>query len=175
MITIVFESHGTTIDNENKIASGWLDVELSELGKEQARELGIRYKENNFDAIFCSDLRRSYDTARIAFGDNKNIIKDGRLRECNYGDLNGHPKQEVESNKEKFIEFPYPNGESFLQTSHRMKSFLDDLKINFSNKKVLIIGHRATQYGLEHWLNSVPLKQAVSAPWQWQPGWIYKI
>ena len=52
MITIIFESHGTTYDNEANLSSGWYDVELSELGKQQAKELGERYKSDYFDAIW---------------------------------------------------------------------------------------------------------------------------
>ncbi|MEK7142787.1 MAG: phosphoglycerate mutase family protein [Patescibacteria group bacterium] len=48
MIEILFEPHGTTIDNEQKRASGHFDVELSDLGKKQAKELGERHKEKFF-------------------------------------------------------------------------------------------------------------------------------
>lgn len=176
MITIIFEAHGTTYDNENKRASGWDDAELSELGKRQAQELGGRYKNEQFDAIFCSDLRRSYKTAEIAFeGRNFPIVQDVRLRECNYGDWTGRSGDEVEKEKANRITIPFPNGESYEQAAQRMKSFLEDLLKNYDGKKVLIIGHRATQYGLEYWVKGVPLKEAVTAPWQWQAGWTYKL
>lgn len=171
---MIFESHGTTFDNEAGLSSGHFDVELSLLGKEQARQLGERRSDEKFDTIFCSDLRRSYETAEIAFaGRNIPIIKDTRLRECDYGDLTRHHSAEVESQKGDRIAVPFPNGESYEQCAARMKNFLDDLKKNYEGKCILIIGHRATQYGLEHWLNGVPLKEAVTAPWHWQPGWTY--
>lgn len=56
-----------------------------------------------------------------------------------------------------------------------MKSFLKDLLKNYDGKRVMIIGHRATQYGLEHCIEGVPLEKAISTPWRWQPGWIYKL
>lgn len=68
MITIIFESHATTFDNEAHLSSGHNDVALSPLGIKQAKELGERYKNVHFDVIFCSDLQRSYKTAEIAFG-----------------------------------------------------------------------------------------------------------
>lgn len=174
MVTIIFESHGTTLDNENYVSSGWYDVELSTLGKRQAKELGERYKNESFDAIFCSDLQRSYKTAEIAFRDrNFKVSKDKRLRECNYGDFTGHPSKEVEAEKANRISEPFPNGESYEQTAQRMKSFLKDLLQNYQGKKVMLIGHRATQYGLENWIKGVPLKEAVSTSWKWQPGWTY--
>lgn len=149
---------------------------LSELGKKQAKDLGKRYSKESFDAIFCSDLQRSYKTAEIAFKErNLPIIKDERLRECDYGDLTQYPSREVDPEKTKHINSPFPNGESYEDTSQRMKSFLEDLAKNYDNKRVMIIGHRATQYGLEHWINKVTLKNAIETPWQWQPGWIYEL
>lgn len=175
MITIIFESHGTTFDNETRLSSGWFDVELSPLGKKQAKELGERYKNEEFDAIFCSDLQRSYKTAEIAFeGRDFKIIKDNHLRECNYGDLTRRSSEEVEAEKGNRITVPFPNGESYEQTAERMKSFLADLLKNYNGKKIVIIGHRATQYGLEYWIKGIPLKEAVTAPWKWQPGWVYE-
>ncbi len=176
MIIIIFESHGTTLDNEAHLSSGLFDVELAELGKKQAGELGERYKSEHFDAIFCSDLQRSYKTAGIAFaGRGFKIIRDQRLNECDYGDLTRHPSSEVESARGNYIEATFPGGQSYTETSKQMKSFLQDLLKNYNGKKVMIVGHRATQYGLEYWLKGVPLKEAVTAPWQWQPGWSYTL
>lgn len=76
MVTIIFESHSTSLDNENYLASGWNDVKLSPLGIKQAEALGRRRKNEQFEAIFCSDLQRSYKTAEIAFGKKFPIIKD---------------------------------------------------------------------------------------------------
>ncbi len=59
MVEIIFESHGTTFDNEAHLASGHYDVALSPLGEQQSREMGERYANDHFDAIFCSDLQRS--------------------------------------------------------------------------------------------------------------------
>jgi hypothetical protein len=56
-----------------------------------------------------------------------------------------------------------------------MKSFLEDLKKDYDGKKVMIIGHRATQYGLEHAINGIGVKEIVTAPWKWQPGWEYRL
>lgn len=175
MITLIFESHATTFDNENHLASGHFDVELSPLGIKQAKELGERYENEHFDAIFCSDLQRSYKTAELAFGDRFPIIQDKRLRECNYGDLTRHPSSEVDPLKVEHITDPFPNGESYEQTSKRMKDFLDGLRQMYHDRgtNVLIIGHRATQYGLEHWINGIDLKTLVTIPFRWQPGWTY--
>jgi len=176
MVKIIFESHSTTTDNQAHIASGWKDVDLSELGLKQSEELGERSRNRNLDAVFCSDLLRAVHSAKIAFGDTGiPIIKDARLRECNYGDLNGAPSEEVDKEKPQRIAVPFPNGESYQQTTKRMAEFLNDLKKNYEGKTIMIIGHRATQYGLENLINGIPLKVIIPAPWKWQPGWIYNL
>lgn len=177
MINLIFESHATTIDNEARVASGWYDVELSELGKKQAKELGKRYQNNDqkIEAIFCSDLRRSFETAQLAFGTTYPIIQDKRLRECDYGDITRAPMVEIEKMREECITKPFHKGESFEDTSKRVKDFLQDLLKKYDGKTVMIIGHRATQYGLDEHIKKMSLKAAVLAPWSWQPGWTYHL
>src|SRR2546425_8507143 len=173
MIEIIFESHATSFDNEKKIASGHFDVALSEKGIEQARELGQRRADEHFDAIFCSDLQRSYKTAELAFGNRYPIFKDARLRECDYGDYEHKPGAKIEVDRINHIDTPFPNGESYEQRSQQMTSFMKELMKNYQGKRVLIIGHRATQYGIERCTSGRSLKEIVTAPWHWQPGWVY--
>lgn len=175
MITITFETHSTTVDNEAKLAAGWYDVALSELGEQQARDLGERRRGEHFDVVFCSDLQRSYRTAEIAFRGKFPIIRDARLRECNYGTYNRQLKETVDALREQYLTVPFPEGESYQDTSERMKSFLRDLLAGYDGKHVLIVGHRATQYGLDRWIQGTALRDAVLAPWQWQPGWEYEL
>ncbi len=175
MTIIIFATHSTTFDNEAGIASGFHDVELSLKGKQQARELGEYYKNDYFEAIFCSDLRRSYETAEIAFGTKFPIIRDARLRECDYGDFTGCATKQIEAQKIQRVREPFPHGESYEQAAARMKSFLDDVRKNYDAKKVMIIGHRATQYSLEHLIHGVALEDIVNAPWAWQAGWMYHL
>lgn len=175
MVTIIFESHATTKDNEAQLASGHNDVDLSEGGVRQAGELGRRYLDQQFAAIYCSDMKRAYRTAELAFGDKFPIIRDSRLRECDYGDYTQNSKFEVDAQKVQRINVPFPNGESYSEVTERMKFFLADLMPDYDGKTVMVIGHRATQYGLEHWVNGVSILDAVSAPWAWQPGWEYHL
>jgi len=177
MVTIVFEQHATTTDNEEQLASGWNDVSLSDLGRSQAGELGQRYDLRDIDVIFTSDLERAYQTATLAFPDiePRKLRMDWRLRECDYGELTQHAKAEVDGDKPHRLTTPFPNGESYTDTAARMQSFLDDLARFHAGQTVMVIGHRATQYGLEHLIQDRPLLEAVMAPWSWQPGWTYKL
>jgi broad specificity phosphatase PhoE len=176
VVKITFESHSTTYDNENKLASGWYDVGLSELGMQQAKNMGERRRNVGYDVVFCSDLQRSYKAAEIAVeGKDVVIIKDKRLRECNYGDFNRHPNKEIEDQKLLRINEPFPNGESYNEIIKRMSEFLRDLKKDYDNKKVLIIGHRATQHGLENVINNTKIEDILTTKFNWQPGWDYEL
>lgn len=177
MVTIVFEPHATTVDNEAKLASGWNDIPLSELGISQARDLGKRRTLSDFAAVFTSDLERAYQTARLAFDtiEPSKLHMDWRLRECDYGELTQQPKSLVDGQKPERISSPFPGGESYEQTTERMRSFLRDLLQYHDNETVLVIGHRATQYGLDHLIQHTPLETAITAPWVWQPGWTYEL
>lgn len=172
-IEIIFEAHGTTFDNEANVTSGHNDVALSPLGEQQSKEMGERYKNDKFDVIFCSDLERAYKSAEIAFGDKFKTVKDARLRECNYGDFTQKPSEIVNKEKLNRINTPFPNGESYKETTERMKSFLEDIKKDYKGKKIMIIGHRATQYGLENIINKKPLEEIVPTKFIWQSGWKY--
>jgi len=172
-------AHGTTLDNEKNISSGWYDVELSPLGKEQAITLREKIKDKNFDVVFCSDLKRAFDTASLAFKDkNIKIIQDPRLRECNYGKLNAAPSVIVEPMCEgECIYNRFIDGESYEDVKDRMKNFLDFLKENYDGKGVAIVSHKAPQLALEVLLNNKTWEQALAQDWRktksWQPGWNY--
>lgn len=176
MLKIIFETHATSADNETRLASGWKDVDLSDTGMIQAQNVGQRYADNLPSIVYCSDLQRSYKTAAIAFKDTMiPIIIDSRLRECDYGDLTQAPKSEIENQKPRRINEPFPGGESYKDTSKRIWSFIEDIKHRHDGKAIMIIGHRATQYGLEEHILKKQLSDVVVAPWVWQPGWMYEL
>jgi alpha-ribazole phosphatase/probable phosphoglycerate mutase len=176
-VRITYFVHGTTVDNEQGIASGWNNCELSDLGRKQSIGLNELFKDKKFDAIFCSDLKRAVDSAKLMFGDilGENLKTDNRLRECNYGDMNGAKSELVEGYDA--ISQRFPNGESYIDVEDRMKSFLKELLMKFPNKQVAIISHRAPQLAIEVLINKKSWQQAIEQDWRpkkaWQPGWSY--
>ena len=175
-VEIVFETHSLSTDNEAGIATGWLQGELSEEGRRLARGLGERRRGERIDAVYTSDLRRAIETAELAFGDaGVPIHRDARLRECDYGALNGGPASEVERERVQRIDEPFPGGESYRQTVERLRSFLADLAAGHDPGRVIVIGHSATRWALEHLLKGVPLEELVAAPFEWQEGWVYEL
>ncbi len=175
-LKLVFETHATSLDNEAGLASGWFDVALSTTGEEQARMLGARRRDDQLAVVFCSDLSRSFRTAEIAFGDRLlPIIRDARIRECDYGDLTRRPTSEIEHRRLLHLVDPFPNGESYQQVVDRVSGWLSEAMQHFDAGTVLLIGHRATFYALQHLLTRVTLHEAVTSPWTWQPGWTYHL
>jgi 2,3-bisphosphoglycerate-dependent phosphoglycerate mutase len=173
---IVFETHSLSTDNEAGIATGWLEGELSDEGRRLARRLGERRRSERVDAVYTSDLGRAVETAELAFGDSGIPIRyDARLRECDYGALNGRPAAEVERERERRIDDPFPGGESYRQTVERMRPFLAEVAAEHEFGRVVVIGHSATRWALEYLLEGVPLEELVSAPFEWQEGWLYEL
>ena len=175
---IIYFVHGTTTDNADKLCSGWKQAMLNDLGREQAVNLGNVSKErgDKFDVIFTSDLQRAIDSSNLAFPDALKI-SDDRLRECNYGDLDGKHKSLVKY--EEHIEIPFPNGESLIDVEKRMRSFIDFLLDNHRGKSIGIVAHRAPQLALDVILNGASWEDAIANDWRktgdWQPGWIYQV
>lgn len=174
-VKIIYFVHGTTYDNAGSKCSGWKQVELNELGKEQAKNFGKNNK-YKFDIVFTSDLIRAMDSAEIAFPNHKKII-DKRLRECNYGDLDGEDKKLVIY--EEHVNIPFPNGESLLDVEKRVRSFVDFLKENYESKTIAIVAHRAPQLALDVITKNITWSEAIEMDWRktggWQAGWEYNV
>jgi broad specificity phosphatase PhoE len=174
-VKITYFVHGTTTDNEKNLSTGWNHGELSKLGIEQSEELKKQIAGKKFDVIFSSDLKRAVDSARITFGDK--FIQDERLRECNYGDMNGADSESVEAYD--CINKKFPNGESYKDVELRIKSFLKDLLKSYDNKRVAIVAHKAPQLALDVLLKHKTWGKAIKEDWRktksWQPGWEYEL
>jgi 2,3-bisphosphoglycerate-dependent phosphoglycerate mutase len=173
-IELVFETHSTSVDNERGIATGWLEGELSVAGRGQAALLGERRRDDGIDLVVSSDLRRAVETVEIAFaGSAIPIERDHRLRECNYGDWNGMPRNRLEAERLKRIDVPFPGGESWREAVQRHVGFVDELAVRTDVRRVLLVGHVATRWALDHSLNGVPLETLAAEPFAWQEGWEY--
>jgi 2,3-bisphosphoglycerate-dependent phosphoglycerate mutase len=175
-IELVFETHSTTVDNEQGRATGWLPGQLSEQGRAQARQLGRRRTADGITAVFSSDLTRAVETASVAFGASPiPVLYDWRLRECDYGHRNGMPAAELHVSRREYLDRPYPGGESWRQAVARVGRFLGDLPLRWDEQRIGVIGHVATRWGLDHFIGGEPLEELVEQDFAWQEGWEYRI
>lgn len=176
---ITYFVHGTTTDNEQGLATGWLPGVLSEKGIQQSKELGPLVSDKAFDVVFCSDLTRAVDSATLAFGDTYQIIPDARLRECNYGDWNGAPTAFKDNKMDRYVDVPFPNGESYKDVEARMNDFLEFLRTQYDGKHVAIVAHQGPQLALDVLIHGRTWEEAIREDWrnrhEWQPGWEYSL
>jgi 2,3-bisphosphoglycerate-dependent phosphoglycerate mutase len=175
-IEAVFETHSVTEDNEQGRATGWLPGQLSAQGQALARQLGRRRGDDGIAAVFSSDLARAAQTAAIAFGQSAiPVLLDWRLRECDYGSRNGMAASELRAGRLEHLDQPYPGGESWRQAITRVGRFLTDLPLRWDGCRVLVIGHVATRWGLDHFVDGVPLESLAQEDFAWREGWEYRI
>jgi len=121
--------HGETLRNSDGRLSGWQDVPLNELGREQARWLRPHLEGERFAGVWSSDLARAVETAVLAFGPAR---PDARLREIGFGELEGVPFLEIPETLQRglmdFEGFQAPGGEGVADLEARLRAFLDELQ-----------------------------------------------
>ena len=135
--------HGETDWNVVRRVQGNTDIPLNENGKSQARDVSEKIANLKINRIISSDLSRAKETAEIINKKvNTDIILDNRLREVNYGDLEGELIEDfTEETWNTFFSNPEKsNGESRKNVYIRIKSFLDELSKEEGNSLVVTHG-----------------------------------
>lgn len=130
--------HGETIENIDRIIQGQNYGKLSELGREQSRCLGMRLKDEEFDIIYSSDLKRVTDTAEeIAKHHSATpLVFDERIRERSYGELEG----QVFPDDWDWNDIP-ACVEQNASFDARVKDFYDEVFRRHSDETVLVVSH----------------------------------
>jgi len=101
MYKVVLLRHGESVWNKENLFTGWTDVELSDKGREEAKQAGVMMKEAgfSFDLAYTSVLKRAIRTLWIAMDEMDllwvPVVRDWRLNERHYGALQGLNKAET--------------------------------------------------------------------------------
>ncbi len=101
MMKLVLIRHGESEWNKLNLFTGWTDVDLSEKGREEAKNAGKILKEEgyDFDVCYTSYLKRAIHTLNIALDEMDRawlpVIKSWKLNERHYGALQGLNKSET--------------------------------------------------------------------------------
>ena len=121
---------------------------LTEIGRSQVQSAADALSARNVTRIFSSPIRRTKETAKqiaVALGiPEDSIIYDDRLRELNFGELEGKLHADmVEYRSTKILEYadPLPGGESWLDAKKRLGSFMYEVESLYKNEVILIITH----------------------------------
>lgn len=136
--------HGETDANKNFIVQGRMDNPLNQNGINQAKKTGEYLKEKNehFDLIVASPLKRAYDTAKIicnTLGDQKTVLTHSGFIERNFGDFDG--KRIDAEYSSKVINDQIPNMEKNEELEKRIFGALNELCARYPDKKILIVAH----------------------------------
>lgn len=175
-VSVVFETHSWSEDNDRGIATGWNHGKLSPEGRRLAGELGDRRRNDGIDIVFTSDLHRAVETVDIAFaGTDVPVLHDWRLRECDYGTGNGMPAVELHRNKARYAITPYPEGESWTAALERVGWFLNDLTRYAQGQRILVVGHVATYWGIVRFVDRTPVNDLIASGFDWRLGWEFEL
>lgn len=138
---LYFTRHGQTIWNvENKVC-GATDIELTDLGREQAKALGEKIKGLPIQEILASPLIRARETAEhISKISGIPVRVEEKLREQNFGKYEGGPRdsQEFLEAKKRFVD-RFGDGESMLMVAARIYALLEQLVKE--DKIYLLVAH----------------------------------
>jgi probable phosphoglycerate mutase len=128
---------------------GQIDLPLAEEGIKQAQTLQKRFERSELGAIYCSDLSRSVNTAKIIAGSRRVpvvIRKDlrevsmGEWEGCAFGDIAQRFPEEFKARGSDIVSYRVPGGESFADCHQRMIAALEDILASCSGNFV-IVGH----------------------------------
>ena len=121
--------HGETTYSASKRVAGWSDPPLTDNGRHQAEALRPVIDGRQFAGVWSSDLQRAVERARLAWGEPKT---DRRLRECDFGALEGCTYEEADTTYgevfSEFRGFQAPEGESHEGFRRRVFDFVDSLE-----------------------------------------------
>ncbi len=161
---IYFTRHGETEWNSRDIISGVTDIELSEKGRSQARELAEKISAENTDigVIICSPMKRAVHTASyISEALGVPIITDERLREWDYGSYEGKPR-DAEGFLMHKLEFGCrmpDGGESVFDIVNRTYGLIDEAREKYKGKNILLVCHGGICRVIETYYRDMTVKQ----------------
>lgn len=145
MAHVYFTRHGQTIWNVANKICGATDVELTDLGREQARELGKKISAEGLkiDAILYSPLMRARDTAlEVSKITGIPAYAEVRLTEQNFGKYEATARNgaEFQEMKKSFVNH-FGNGETMLHLAQRIYNLLDEIKVKSEDQTYILVAH----------------------------------
>lgn len=143
--------HGETVwHTDNRYAGGGSDVDLTDLGREQAEDLRRWAVGQGFAAVVVSPVRRAIETARptaMALHLEMEVVED--LREVDFGIAEGrtmHELQDLDAGMaERFrsdpVAHPFPGAEPPERAAARSGAALREVARRHPGAAVLVVAH----------------------------------
>jgi len=140
----IWITHGQCDYDEQQLIPGWHDPDLTEQGMAYAEQFAVLLTDKYIEVanVYCSDLRRSFNTARIIcentpWGKTQQVSPF--IRDRDYGDLTGTQSQIPQGWKTALV-----NGESLQDTASRVYSFLKEIEDRSNELPHIVVCHSDT-------------------------------
>ncbi len=156
--TFFFMRHGQAENNASNTLNSTPNTSygLTDLGKEQVKVSAQQLKKKKIDVIYASDFTRTKETAEMVAQSigypKENIIYDKRLRELDFGDLDGKnisAYRNLFPGYEAAFEKNIPGGESLRNIHRRVGDFIYQADADARNKNILVISHETPLWMLQ--------------------------
>ncbi len=150
--------HGKTVWNEEGRVQGITDIPLSEQGIRETEELKKEIASLDIDVVIASPLIRTRETAKILIGDKLPINIDDRIQERDWGRNEGMLICDVDSWDcwDVILNTNVQNVERVQDLMGRVSEFLEEIKIKYADKTVLLVTHSAVIRVIHYLLGKIP-------------------
>ena len=165
--------HGQTDWNEERRVQGQSDSRLTQLGEEQALELGQRIQFVEFDKVFCSSSLRTRQTAANLFPDSRVEIEYlDNLREIFLGPWEGALYDEIEQQEpdsfRHFWEEPHlfdvEGAESFYELQNRAVAAVEKIAELHLDQQIAVVSHGALIKTILCYVENLPMDELWTPP-----------
>jgi 2,3-bisphosphoglycerate-dependent phosphoglycerate mutase len=167
--------HGQTVFNASgtKTFTGWIDVDISEVGVQQATAIAQMLKGVHFHTAYTSRLKRAANTLKILLEPHDYsvpVIVDDRIIERSYGDLSGQLHKDVQEKHpdmykiwHRSYDVPPPNGESVKMVEMRVYPFVWELVRNAGEgHNILLSAHGNSIRAMRAYLENMTVEQEMA-------------
>jgi len=164
--------HGAIEKPSVKTYIGSTDLCLSQEGIKQAELLRERFERLDIEAVYCSGLRRSIDTARIiSEGIGKEPVKRPEFNEIDMGEWEGKSFDEVkgeypdqfEARGRDLFDYRTTGGESFRDVQERAMRALEDI-LGSTTGDIVIVAHSGVKRSIMAKLMVISIQECFGRP-----------
>lgn len=150
--------HGKTTWNDKHLVQGVSDVPLNEEGIKEAYELQELVASLNIDVVISSPLERARKTAQIITNNKLPINTDDRIKERDWGMNEGAPIDSVDTIDcwDVILNTNVQNIERIQDFMLRVSDFIEDIKVRYKDKNVLVVTHSAVIRVIHYMLGRIP-------------------
>lgn len=150
--------HGETVWNKEGRVQGITDIPLTEKGISDALKLRDLVKSLNIDVVISSPLKRAIETAKLITDYRFPINIDDRIKERDWGLNEGANINEVDRIDcwDVILNTKVQNIEPIQDFMYRVSEFIEDIKVRFKCKNVLVVTHSAVSRVIHYMLGKIP-------------------